>query len=200
MTGVVNKKFCVLVSPDHWCVVRPPLEKDIPTIVNYTFWLQLHSKFPWIHTVRRDVKWHNVCKVMYLSYIHMKHQKAPFYAFLGVPVLLHRTKGAGPRLSRLHKFSSGMRFDQHLSSSSNKALVDYASIILGIVGASEHEELCWYVQYTFLIRWPEYCKLAISFDQVHCSLIPSNKFMFTARIVFRGLHTAFSNARIQPLR
>ena len=99
---------------------------------------------------------------MYLLYIHMKHQKAPFYAFLGpgVPVLLHRTKGAGPRLSRLHKFSSGMRFDQHLSSSSNKALVDYASIILGIVGASEHEELCWYVEYTFLIRCPEHCKLA----------------------------------------
>ena len=70
-----------------------------------------------------EVKWHNVCKVMYLWCMHMKHQKAPFYAFLGpgVPVLLHRTKGAGLRLSRLHKFSSGMRFDQHLSGSSNPA-------------------------------------------------------------------------------
>ena len=86
-------------------------------------WLQLHSKFPWICTVRRDVKWHTVCKVMYLWYMHMKHQKVPLYVFLGpgVPVLLHRTKGAGPRLLRLHRFSSGMRFDQHLSSSSNPA-------------------------------------------------------------------------------
>ena len=131
---------------------------------NYTFDCSCIQNFHWICTVRCDIKWHNVCKVMYLSYIHMKHQKAPFYAFLGVPVLLHRTKGAGPWLSRLHRFSSGMRFDQHLSSSSNKALVDYASIILGIVGPSKHEELCWYVEYTFLIRLREHCKLAISFD------------------------------------
>ena len=71
--------------------------------------------------------------------------------------------------------------------SHNEALVEYASIILGIIGASEHQELCWHNRYTFLIRWPEHCKLTISFDQVHCSFIPSNK--FPARIFFRGLHT-----------
>ena len=79
--------------------------------------------------------------------------------------------------------------------------LDYAIIILGIIGAPEHQELCWNTRYTFLIRWPEHCKLAMSFDQMHCSLIPSNKFlMFTTIIFFRGLHTANNNARIQPLR
>ena len=61
------------------------------------------------------------------------------------------------------------------------ALVDYASIILGMIGAPEHQELYWHNRHTFLIRWPEHCKLAIYFNQVHCSLIPSNKFLlFTA--------------------
>ena len=41
-------------------------------------------------------------------------------------------------------------------------LVDYASIMLGILGAPEHQELCWLNWYTSLIRWPEHCKLAIS--------------------------------------
>ena len=38
----------------------------------------------------------------------------------------------------------------------DKALVDYASIILGIIGAPEHQELCWHnrYMYTFLITWP----------------------------------------------
>ena len=51
-----------------------------------------------------------------------------------------------------------------------QALVDYASIILGIIGAPEHQELCWHYRYTFLIRWPEHCKLAISFDRVLSSV------------------------------
>ena len=75
-----------------------------------------------------------------------------------------------------------------------------SSIILGIKGASEHQELCCHNRYTFLIRWPEHCKLAISFDQVHCSLIPSNKFLLLTSSSFFGrlyyLYTAFSNASI----
>ena len=51
-----------------------------------------------------------------------------------------------------------------------QALVDYASIILGIIGAPEHQELCWHNRYTFLIRWPECCKLANSFDRVLSSV------------------------------
>ena len=75
-----------------------------------------------------------------------------------------------------------------------QVLVDYASIILGIIGVPEHQKLCWHNRYTFLIRWSEHCILAISFDQVHCILI------LRKRIFFRGLHAAFSNARIQPPR
>ena len=32
-------------------------------------------------------------------------------------------------------------------------LVDYANIIFGIIGASEHQKLCWHSRYTFLISW-----------------------------------------------
>lgn len=57
--------------------------------------LQLCLKFPQIRTVRHDIKWHNVHmhKAMHLWYIHMNHQKPPFYAILepGVQVLLHGT-------------------------------------------------------------------------------------------------------------
>ena len=76
-----------------------------------------------------------------------------------------------------------------------------ASIILGIIGAPDIKNYAGIVGTLYRSGGhAEQCKLAISFDQVHCSLIPNNKFlMFTARIVFRGLHTAFSNARIQPL-
>ena len=43
--------------------------------------------------MRRDIKWHNVRKVMYLWYMHMNDQKVPFYATPGpgVQVLLHGT-------------------------------------------------------------------------------------------------------------
>ena len=54
------------------------------------------------------------------------------------------------------------------------------------------EESGWHNRYTFMIRWLEHCKLKLSFNQMHSSLTPSNKFlMFTARIFFRGLHTAW---------
>ena len=38
-------------------------------------------------------------------------------------------------------------------------LQDYASIILGIISVSEHQELCWHNRYTFLIRWPEHANV-----------------------------------------
>ena len=33
-------------------------------------------------------------------------------------------------------------------------IVDYASIILGVIGASEHQELCWHNRNNFMISWP----------------------------------------------
>ena len=60
--------------------------------------------------VRHDIKWHDVHmhKAMHLLYMHMNHQKPPFYAILGpdLQVLPHGTdKSAGPRLSRLSSLS-----------------------------------------------------------------------------------------------
>ena len=51
------------------------------------------------------------------------------------------------------------------------------SIILGIIGAPEHQELCWHSRYTFLIRWPEHCKIAISFSTVHVASFPVTSFL-----------------------
>ena len=80
-------------------------------------------------------------------------------------------------------------------------MVDYASIILGIIGAPVHQELSWHNVYMHFPDQVARTLHAISFDQVHCSLIISNKFlMFTSRTCFRGQHTTFSNAGIQPLR
>ena len=71
----------------------------------------------------------------------------------------------------IHNWTSGWRGTVYIifvfqTCSSVYAFLGFGSIISGIIGGSELQELCWHNRHTFLIRWPEHCKL-ISFDQVH---------------------------------
>ena len=81
-------------------------------------------------------------------------------------------------------------------------LLDYASIILGIIGVPERQELCWHIRYTFLISWPNIANLQTLSIKCTVALLPVHVTSICPQqeSSFGGLHTTFSNTKIQPLR